>query len=149
MRSYNFARRSASSHTGVSCPPFSTDSCSSARSMPAQKTGPAPVRMTDRTAASPAARANASASASIRPRLRALRRSARFIVTQAAPLASTSYCTRLSLIALLARHGTQHLDEVRQGSESHLEQRQGERLALRVRPQRAAGPAAEHVVEHE
>src|SRR5437660_2780597 len=117
--------------------------------MPAQKTDPAPVRITERTAASRAAREHAAPIASIRPRLRALRLSARLSVRTAHPVAaSTSYRTRLSLM-ILSREGPQHRVEILQPLQGHLQEGQGEALALRVGPQRFTRSAAEHVEEHE
>src|SRR5437667_12160278 len=130
MRSYTRARRRASSHTGDSCSPLPSDSCNSARSMPAQKTAPAPVRITERTVASWAARVLAAPIASIRPRLRALRLSARLRVRTAHPVAaSTSYRTRLSLM-ILSREGSQHGVEVFRPLKGHLQEGQGQTLAL-------------------
>src|SRR5947209_13525277 len=149
MRSYTCARRSASSHTGDSSSPLPTDSCNSARSMPAQKTDPAPVRITERTAVSWAARVHAAPIASIRPRLRALRLSARLSVRTAHPVTgSTSYRTRLSLM-ILSRKGPQHRVEIFQPLKGHLQEGQGEALALRVGPQRFARSAPEHIEQHE
>src|SRR5262245_5224795 len=149
MRSYTRARRRASSQTGDSSGPLASASCNSARSMPAQKTDPAPVRTTERTAASEAARSNADPMASIRARLRALRLSARLSVTRAHPVAvSTSYRTRLSLMAL-SREGTQHRVEVFQPLQWHLQQGQRQALTLRIGPQRFARATAQHIEQHE
>src|SRR5262249_52013013 len=149
MRSYTRARRRASSQTGDSSGPLASDSCNSARSMPAQKTDPAPVRTTERTASSEAARSNADPMASIRARLRALRLSARLSVTRAHPVdVSTSYRTRLSLMAL-SWERTQHRVEVLQTLQRHLQQGQRQALALRIGPQRFARAAAKDVEQDE
>src|SRR5207253_26852 len=61
---------------------------------------------------------------------------------------STSYRTRLSLM-ILSRKGSQHRVEVFRPRQRHLQEGQGQALALRVRPERFARSATEHVEQNE
>src|SRR5437870_10449 len=113
--------------------------------MPAQNTDPAPLRMTQRAAASAAARANASVRAVINPRLSALRRSGRLSVMTTAG-GSDSYSTRVSGMTYSFR--AQHRCDIFRWLNGHLEQGQCQGLALRVNAQGLAGAAGQHVVKH-